>query len=250
MQALFGNSTDNGGNRNFVQNLDVRTRMLLCLVFSTAVVFIKDWYPLVMLLGASYVYVLAHGRFSAVLAAHGCVLVMFFLALFSIKIMVFFVPQMGDLGMGVYVNPFLRVIVLVNLLLALALSSRVQEIMTSLKSLGLPLFIYLPVTVMIRFIPSFIHDLKQISQSMKIKGYRVNVVSLTLHPLLTTRLLVVPLVIRALRCADELSIAAECKGIGYGDKITCFNARRLSPGDYGTATYALCLLALILMGRA
>ncbi len=249
MQALSDNSTATGRNHNFIRNLDVRTRMLLCLLFSTAVVFVKEWYPLVVLLGASYVYVLAHGRFSTVMVAHGCVLVMFLLALCCIKAMVIFYPEMGDMGVGVYVNPFLRVMVLVNLLLALALSSRVQEIMAGLKSLGLPLFIYLPATVMIRFIPSFIHDIKQISQSMKIKGYRVNALSLTLHPLLTTRLLVVPLVIRALRCADELSIAAECKGIGYGDRTTSLQTRHLSPVDYATFLYAVCLLTLVLTGK-
>ncbi|MEA1868535.1 MAG: hypothetical protein U9N19_10635 [Thermodesulfobacteriota bacterium] len=52
---------------------------------------------------------------------------------------------------------------------------------TALKSLRLPLFLYLPAVVMIRFIPSFINDIKQVTEVLKIRGYKINPASLTLQ---------------------------------------------------------------------
>lgn len=245
MRALSGNESV-FGHMNFIQDLDVRTKMLFCLFFSSAVIFIKEWYPLLLLLAASLIYLLAHRQYRVVAISYAMMICMFFIALCCIKAMVIFIPEIGTMGLALFINPFLRVMILLNFLLALAVSSRIQEIMTSLKSLRLPLFIYLPATVMIRFIPSLINDIKQISESMKIKGYHVNIFSLTLHPLLTTRLLFVPMVIRALRSSDELSIAAELKGIGYFEYTTCLKRNRLGSTDFLALGYALILLGLAL----
>jgi energy-coupling factor transport system permease protein len=92
--------------------------------------------------------------------------------------------------------------------------------MTSLKTLGLPFVIYLPASVMIRFIPEFINDVKLIRESMRIKGFNPGIQFVTLHPFLVVRLLVVPLTIRALRSADTLSVAAELKGMDANTRMT------------------------------
>ena len=247
MQALSGNNRIRYPH-NLIHRLDTRTKMMICLLSSVVVIILKGVIPLSFLLTASIVYVLLQKRFGVLLVCYGAVMVMGLIALFCVKIMTVFVPQMGEFEFSVFFVPFLRVVILINVILALALSSQIQDILTSLRSLHLPLFIYLPAAVMIRFIPSFINDIRLISQSLKIRGYRINPLTLTFYPFLTTRLLFVPIVIRALRSSDELAVAAELKGVGYSEKVSYYRTNRFSSADYfaGALAFVLTSVACLL----
>ena len=230
-------SVNNPGNP-----LDVRTRMLICLVCSAGIIFIHSTLALGILSLASLVYALTHGRVRVLAVAWCGMGVMFAIAMGCVRIMLIFWPEIGEAGgPGVFFNPFLRILVLVNTVFALAVSSRIQDIMTSLKTFGLPFVIYLPASVMIRFIPEFINDVKLIRESMRIKGFNPGIQFVTLHPFLVVRLLVVPLTIRALRSADTLSVAAELKGVDANTHITKTPSPR--PGAWDIVVTA-CVLVL------
>lgn len=213
--------------------------MIICLLASVVVVVLKGVVPLSFLLTASIIYVLLQKHFYVLFLCYGAIMAMGLMALFCVKIMTVFMPEMGEFEMAVFLVPFLRVIILINVVLALALSSQIQVILTSLRSLHLPLFIYLPAVVMVRFIPGFMNDIKLIRQSLKVRGYGINPFTLTFHPFLTTRLLFVTIVIRALRSSDELAVAAELKGIGYSEKVSYYKANRFSSADYFAGILAL-----------
>ena len=247
MQALSGNSRV-AYTQSVINRIDARTKMMICLLASVVVIILKDVIPLSFLLTASIIYVLLQKRFGVLLVCYGALMVMGLMALFCVKIMTVFMPEMGKFNIWVFFVPFLRVTILINVVLALALSSKIQVILTSLRSLHLPLFIYLPAAVMIRFIPSFINDIRLISQSLKIRGYRINPLTLTFHPFLTTRLLFVPTVIRALRSSDELAVAAELKGVGYSEKVSYYRTNRFTGSDYvaGALAFVLTSVACLL----
>lgn len=241
MPALSENS-QMSDDLNIIQNLDVRTKMAICLLSSIVALFLKGFYPLSALALASMVYALLHKRLIVLFVSYGAIVLMGLMAAFCLKIMILVMPEMGKMDVHLFFAPFLRVMVLVNVILALALSLRIQAILTALKTLRLPMVIYLPAAVMVRFIPSFIVDIKQVSESLKIKGYRINPFTVTFHPLLTMRLLFMPTVVRALRSSDELSIAAEMKGLGDSTKISCYKTDRLSLADYYAGAVAAILV--------
>lgn len=226
---------------NPVRHLDIRTRMLVCLVCSVSVIFIQAFETLALLTLASLVYALAHGRVKVLAVAWCGVGLMFCMAMACVRIMVAFWPGLGDAGLGSFINPFLRILILVNTILALAVSCRIQEVMASLRFLGLPFVIYLPAAVMVRFIPEFINDVKLIRESMRIKGFRPGIRFVTVHPFLVVRLLVVPLTIRALRSADTLSVAAELKGMDTAVRMTRGRPPRPTVWDIATALSVLVL---------
>ena len=70
------------------------------------------------------------------------------------------IPSMPAFSAVSLVVPFLRMATMLNVILPLAFSCRVQSLLTALKSLRLPFCLYLPAAVMIRFIPTFLHDAK------------------------------------------------------------------------------------------
>ena len=79
-------------------------------------------------------------------------------------------PSMPAFSAVSLVVPFLRMATMLNVILPLAFSCRVQSLLTALKSLRLPFCLYLPAAVMIRFIPTFLHDAKQVSETLRIRA--------------------------------------------------------------------------------
>ncbi|MGE4506280.1 MAG: energy-coupling factor transporter transmembrane component T, partial [Desulfovibrionaceae bacterium] len=143
--------------------------------------------------------------------------------------------------------PFLRIVLMINVVLGLALTSRIQSVLTALKSLRLPAVLYIPASVMIRFIPTFIGDARQIHQTLRIRGYPVTPGALLRHPLRSVRVLFVPLVFRALRSADDLAMAAELKGVGARGGITPHRTDPFGPLDAAALLVALgCIAAAFL----
>ena len=89
---------------------------------------------------------------------------------------------------------------------------------------------------MIRFIPTFYNDLKQINEALRIRGYRVSWKQFLLHPALSMRFVTTPLLYRSLKSSEELGIAAELKGLGAGRRMRPFRSPAWKRAD-------TCLLA-------
>lgn len=204
---------------NYLVELNTITKLAITLFFSVFIVFIKNENALLLLFGASILYVAPLKKWKAMLIGYTIISFMYISS-------IFFTTLLGLIGerFGVSENfemliPFLRVAFMINLSLALTLSSGVRKLTNVLKTIKTPRFIFLPTIVVFRFVPSFINDIKQIHQSIKLKVGNINFKMMITKPKLFIRLMIVPAVIRALRSAEELSAAAELKGISSSDKI-------------------------------
>ena len=165
------------------------------------------------------------------------------------SVLALFIPSMGkSLELGSLCIPFLRALTVMNTILPMAFTGRLQNILNGLQQLKLPFIIYLPAAVIIRFIPTFAGDVKQIWESLKIRGFKINPWQCTIHPIRTTRLLFTPLLFRALKTSDELGIAAELKGLHAGSKSGSVHRRGFSKHDITAITLVLliCTAAVLL----
>ena len=120
------------------------------------------------------------------------------------------------MGVENLVIPFLRGLTMMNLVVGLAMSTRIENIMVALSQLKLPFMLTLPSTVMIRFIPTFAHDVVQVWETLKIRGWQLGFGMLCRHPLLSARLIFTPILFRALKSSEALGVAAELKGLDKG----------------------------------
>ncbi len=142
--------------------------------------------------------------------------------------------------------PFMRMLIMLNAVLPLALSTKIQRILTSLKAMKLPFCIYLPSAVMIRFIPTFMNDVKQVSETLKIRGYRMNVIETIKHPITMIRLLFTPLLFRSLKTSEELGIAGELKGLNPHIKMSSYKKEAWGKYDF----YILIMLVSVVASSA
>ena len=224
---------------------DVRARMAVSLSASVVTIVISSFEGQLVLFGASLLYALSIRRFKALAVAWLFVGLMMGAATLCTWGLSILFPSAPFTFRGLAV-PFLRGLVMLNVILPLALTSRIQDLLTALKGLRLPFCIYIPGAVMIRFIPTFMNDIKQIAETLKIRGYNLTFGEMFRHPLLMLRLIFAPLLFRSLRTSEELGMAAELKGLDAKSRFTPFRVPRWTGKDTALVVAALAVAAAAL----
>ena len=215
--------------------LDVRSKMLIAALAAVMTIALSSLNSQLLLFTTSLLYLFALGRNKLIFVSYAVALLMMALSVGFASVLALFIPSMGALTV-------------MNTILPMAFTGRLQNILNGLQQLKLPFIIYLPAAVIIRFIPTFAGDVKQIWESLKIRGFKINPWQCTIHPIRTTRLLFTPLLFRALKTRDELGIAAELKGLHAGSKSGSMHRRGFSKHDITAITLVLliCTAAVLL----
>lgn len=224
MQASFISSEDmkkSDREQGLSPERDVRARMFVTLLASVFTIVISSPEGQAALFFPSLLYAVSVRRWRALFVSYAAVMLMMALASLCTWGISRLVPSMPFSPEGLAV-PFLRGAVMLNVILPLALTCRVQALLTALKGLHLPFCIYIPGAVMIRFIPTFMNDVRQVAETLKIRGYRLGPGEMFRHPFMMLRLLFTPLLFRSLRTSEELGIAAELKGLEAGSRFVPF----------------------------
>lgn len=227
---------------------DARARMAVSLLASVMTIVISSFEGQAVLFAASLCYVLSIRRYGAVLIAYAVMALMMALATLCTYGLSRLNPAMPFTFAAIAV-PFMRGLVMMNVVLPLALTCRIQELLTALKGLKLPFCIYIPAAVMIRFIPTFMNDVKQVAETLKIRGYELSFGQFCLHPLLMLRLMFTPLLFRSLRTSEELGMAAELKGLDSQSIFVPCRKNGWKAKDTLLVCCAVCTAALALYGH-
>ncbi len=242
MPALF--SIEQGDqDLSWVHRLDVRTKMGMTALASLAVVAMNGPAALGLATVASVLYALSLKRYKILLTVYLLVALMGVAAMAMMAGMHALWPQTSALEPVKLALPFLRTAVVLNVSLAMALSSSSQSLMATLKHLRLPFTLYVPLSIMIRFVPTFVEDVRQITECLRTRGHRLTPAAMIFSPKLTVRLLLMPMLFRSMRSADELGIAAELKGLGAASRLTPLAEARFRRVDLLAATLTLAVLA-------
>ena len=102
----------------------------------------------------------------------------------------------------------------------------ISEITMALERMRLSRGIILSIAVMFRYFPAIKDVFFIIIDSMKLKGLYTSKRSAMLHPIRTMEFIIVPMLFKSLRTAEELSCAALIKGIeNTGKKTSYFDVR-------------------------
>lgn len=228
---------------------DVRARMLVSVLASVATVAISNLEGQVLLVAASFAYALTLRRPVVLFWAYVLIIIMGLMAIGCAELMRYVLPtpmaqSMREAGYASLLIPFLRLLTMVHVVLPLALGSRMQNILDALRNLHLPFCLYLPAAVTLRFIPAFLHDVQQVRESLRLRGHEVSLRNSLRHPRLTLRLMCAPLLFRSLRASEDLGLAAELKGLGYGQRMTPYRQSQWGWRDTVLVVAAFTVLAL------
>ncbi len=240
MRVLFAKTDDT----NMMRRLDARTKLAVTLATAILAVACSGVVAQGVLFLATLVYVLLLKRPGLLAVLYGAMAVMMAVAAGCSAVIEALAPGLGGLSVKSLVIPFLRGLSMMNVVMVLAMTTRVEDLLTTLERMRLPFCLFLPAAVMLRFIPTFTHDIRQVWETLKIRGWPMGMGMLTRHPILSSRLLLAPILFRALKSAETLGTASELKGLGTAERTLMPDLRTMTTLD------ARILSALVLTTAA
>ena len=119
-------------------------------------------------------------------------------------------------------------------------TTKVSEFISSMEKSNIPRDIIIPVSVVFRYIPSVFEEIKSITDAMKMRGFGLNFKSLQ-NPLKLIEFYMIPILISAVKTADELSAASLTRGLSNPEPRTHLFEVKLTKWDYS-------LLAITFIG--
>lgn len=121
------------------------------------------------------------------------------------------------------------------------------ELAAFLSRIGTPASIILGLLVVFRFIPTMKMELKKLRLSMKIRGL-LKPSRIVMHPLETGEYVLIPLLLRCIQIADQLTISAITRGIQRPGKRSSYYGKKMRIFDYiGVILWSSALAAVIMM---
>lgn len=227
MQALFAKKPTSG----LLKTLDARTKLLITVVCALLTVALSASLAQIVLFVMTLGYACLLKRPGLLAVLYLLTGVLMALATGFGLLIATWVPSMNTITVGALLVPFLRGLTMMNVVIVLASTTRVEDLMVTLESMRLPFWLFLPTAVMLRFIPTFTQDIKAVWETLRIKGWPIGFAMLTRHPILTARLLFAPILFRALKSSEMLGIAAELKGLGRGERALRVDGASLGRTD-------------------
>ena len=110
-------------------------------------------------------------------------------------------------------------------------TTKVSEFIASMEKSNIPRDIIIPVSVVFRYIPSVFEEIKSITNAMKMRGFGLTVKSLK-NPLKLIEFYMIPILISAVKTADELSAASLTRGLSNPEPRTHLLEVKLTKLDY------------------
>ncbi len=246
MRDLFAKAA--ADQDNLMRRMDARTKLTVTLMTAILTVATSGLVAQLVLFAATLFYVVLVRRTTLLIILYVAMGAMMLLAAGCGVLLEQFLPGMGGLSLKSLVIPFLRGLSMMNVVMVLALTTRVEDLMATLERMKLPFCIFLPTAVMLRFIPTFTNDIRQVWETLRIKGWPLGPAMLTVSPLLSARLILAPILFRALKSSETLGVASELKGLGTKDRtmrgdaqtMTTLDARVLAAVVMVTAGVIVC----------
>lgn len=115
-------------------------------------------------------------------------------------------------------------------------------IIASFEKINLPKPLFMPITFMLRFYPTVKFEFAKIRNALKLRG----IISIK-KPLLSLEYAIVPLMIRSSIISDQLSAAAEVRGISNPNRHTSIRKIEMQKSDLILSIIALTFTVCIIL---
>lgn len=242
MQALFDKKT----RATFLSELDVRTKLAITAITAILTLTLSGLVAQLIVFAATLILAFLLHRPKMLAVVYGSMLVMMILATGFGMALANYMPGMKSIAASDLIVPFLRGASMTHVVLVLAYTTRVENVISVLEGMRLPFWLFLPAAVMLRFIPVFVSDVRQVWESMRIRGWNMGVKIVLAHPWVVTRLVLIPVLFRALKSSETLGVAAELKGLGAGERtLKVRGATKMKLSRAGDCTVCAMAVAVI-----
>ncbi len=199
---------------NDIRTIDPRIKLILLPAIGFVSFFISDTILLFIILLFSFLLYLYSGIYKKAF----CFLIFFLVVLileyglakinnynfaFALYMIIFFISRMTLIAMfGTYITK----------------TTSISQMLEALNRMKVPRSISIPFSVLLRFAPTMWHEMKALKENMRIRGVVKSKFFIFLHPIKYVEYTLVPLLMRMIKVADELSASALIRGLDSEEK--------------------------------
>ncbi len=211
----------------YIANLDPRMKLLIAILFSASAYYMEGTWALLYLFVLISILYLTQKSYMIALKVI-LIFGMFELLKFPLKF-----ASNDDIILPVsYMLFFLqRTSVAFFMIGWISSKLNVSRLISSLNRMKIPMSIVVALAVVFCFAPTVKSEFIAIKNTMKLSGVGINAKNIFLHPIKTVEYAFVPLFIRSIKIADEISIAAMTRGLGLSKQRSCYEVVKLRLSD-------------------
>ena len=111
-------------------------------------------------------------------------------------------------------------------------TTRISQLIAALSALHLPLFIIIPLSVMLRFIPTVQEEWDGVRKAMAFRGISLEPGAVIRAPFKTIEYILIPLLFSCISVMDELASASLARGLDTERKRTSYETVKMRLPDY------------------
>ena len=130
-----------------------------------------------------------------------------------------------------------KFVIAVMMIIFLKKKTSMPSIISAMQTMKFPNIIAIPLIVVFRYLPSLKEDYGCLKDSLKIRGISISGLRFLIHPIRSLELIIVPILFRSLRIAEELSTSVLLRGIENYKNRTNIYPLKFTKTDF---VYGLC----------
>lgn len=111
-------------------------------------------------------------------------------------------------------------------------TTRISQLIAALSALRLPLFVIIPLSVMLRFIPTVQEEWDGVRKAMAFRGISLEPGAVIRAPFKTIEYILIPLLFSCISVMDELASASLARGLDAERKRTSYETVKMRFPDY------------------
>lgn len=206
--------------------LDVRVKLVVLLALVITGSLVKDfvWGSVLFAFTCALTFAIGRGRMALSFAVSYAIIMLIFWA-------TLFLPWSASGAIGSVVL-LARTCMPTFLFAAVFVSStKIGDLAAALYELRLPRALVVPLTVGIRFFPTLGQEADAVLTSMRLRGLGLSPRNIVRYPVLTFQSLLVPIMLRCAKIADELAASAVARGIDRPGRRSSYNPIRITAAD-------------------
>ena len=217
--------------------LDVRVRVLLLIPVSVSAMLITGETVLCCLFALAAVWLFMFGLHKKALA-YILVYAALWAALFPLR-------EMQIPGSIPLLTVYVRRIIIAVMGAAPVMAAPTGRLIASLYRMKLPKTAVLSLAVFFRFMPTVSMEYRCIREALKFRGIGTSAAGVLLHPFLTAECILVPILMRTSKIADELAASVSVWGMQLEGECSSLHEVRMCAFDWLVLIFGIIAVAAI-----
>lgn len=118
-------------------------------------------------------------------------------------------------------------------------------VISAMQTMKFPNAVAIPFIVILRYMPTLREDYGYLKDSLKIRGIRTSGIEFFIHPIRSLEFMIVPILFRSIRVAEELSTSALLRGIENYKNRTNIYPLKFTKIDAGYALFTVIAVSML-----